>query len=147
MIRYAKLDDMGFMIKLCNEFYHETGSDKYYHFDYKSVELTLKNLMAYNFVITDGKHGLFAFNVFPSFYDFSSNVLTEIFWYVSKNMHQMKRGIIAFKLLKQIEKEAKLNHVRHICINSLKYYKNKKIENLFDTLGYTHRENKYMKEV
>ena len=148
MIRYATLDDIEFLIALCREFYIETGSNEYYNFDPKSVELTLKNLILSKYVITDGKHGMFAFNIYPAFYDYKSNILNEVFWYVrKKKISRTKRGLIALKLLKRIDEEAKLNNVRHVCINNLMKYKYKKTEKLFYQIGYTHRENKYMKEV
>lgn len=146
LIRFATLDDLDFMLDLCREFYIETGSDKYYNFDPKSVEITLRTSVAYNFSVTDGVNGLFTFNVYPSFYDYSEHILAEIFFYVRKDLEPMKRGIIAYNLLKRIDAEAKKHRVKHVKINSLIYYNHENMDGLYRRFGYEKRESQYMKE-
>lgn len=147
MIRYATKDDIPIFIGLSREFYNETKSYKYYGFCEKTIEFVCFVAISNNYIITDGEHGCFLFNIYPAFYDANENILTEVFWYVRNNIGEMKRGIIAYKLLKRIDEEAKSRKIRHVRISNLVNYNNYKIDNFYKKFGYYHRENSYMKEV
>lgn len=147
MIRYADKNDITNIIELSREFYYETESDRYYGFDTGTIRFVLLVAVSNNHMITDGEHGVFLFNIYPSFYDLNELILSEIFFYVRKDIGEMRRGRIAYQLLKRIDDEAEARGIRHISINNLIRYKNEKVDRLYKRFGYQHRENSYMKEV
>lgn len=146
MIRYATIDDLDFMMDLCREFYTETNSDRYFGFDDKSVEITLKNAIAYDFIITDGENGILVFHIYPTFYNFKELILGELFFYVRKDISPMLRGIIACQLLERIDEEAEKHSVRHVKINNMIRYRHDNVSKLYERFGFELRENEFMKD-
>jgi len=127
---------------MSKSFFDASGYSELTTFDAKDSETTLSNLINSGWLLTDGKHSMLGFVVFPMFMNSKTTIAQELFWWVDEEARKTGAGI---KILKQTEKLAKEHGAEALMMLSLSDLNGKKIGKLYESLGYKQKEQTYMR--
>ena len=142
MIRLALLDDIPELLRMGRSFFNDSGYSHIAEYNEETTAQTLEILINGGTLLTDGKTGMIGFLVFPMFMDKNCIVAQELFWWVDKENRKSKLGI---ELLKEAEFLAKEKGAKSMIMLSLSSLDGEKVNDLYESLGYTKRESNYMR--
>ena len=142
MIRLAIESDLPELLRMSESFFDKSGYADLTTFSKEDSTKTLMHLIDAGTLLTDGKSLMLGFLVFPLFVNMQTIVAQELFWWVDEEARKGGQGI---KLLKSAEKLAKEKGATALMMLSIKELDGEKINKLYSALGYTEREQTYMR--
>jgi GNAT superfamily N-acetyltransferase len=142
MIRLAIESDLLELLRMSERFFDKSGYADLTTFSKEDSTKTLMHLIDAGTLLTDGKSLMLGFLVFPLFVNMQTIVAQELFWWVDEEARKGGQGI---KLLKSAEKLAKEKGATALMMLSIKELDGEKINKLYSALGYTEREQTYMR--
>lgn len=144
MIRPANITDLPELHRMGVEFFKASGYSAISEYDIETVEIVLKDLIKAGCLLTDGKHGIIGFIIFPLFFNQHTIISQELFWWVDEEKRGTSLGV---NLLWAAEERSKELGAKVMLMLSIKELDGKKINKLYKRLGYKERENTFMKEL
>ena len=93
-------------------------------------------------LLTDGKSTILGFVVFPMFMNNSTVIAQELFWWVDKDARKEGVGI---EILKETEILARESGATAMLMLSISELNGDSVNKLYERLGYTKREQTYMR--
>jgi len=142
MFRLANYDDMPELLRMGELFFNASGYSDITTFNKSDSENLLIQLIDSESILTDGKHAMLGYLVFPIFMNASCKVAQELFWWVDEDHRKGGAGI---ELLKQTEQQAKKQGAKTMMMLSIKDLDGEKVNKLYSRLGYVEREQTYMR--
>ena len=142
MIRLAIKSDIENLIRMSELFFNVSGYNEITSFNKEDSRELLSNLIDLGTLLTDGKHAMIGFVIFPLFMNKSTVISQELFWWVDKGSRGSKIGI---ELLKGAEKISKESGATVMNMLSLEDLNGEKVNNLYQRLGYKRKEQSYMR--
>ena len=142
MIRLATQEDIPELLRMSESFFNASGYAELTTFDESDSESTLNNLIEKGWLLTDGNHAMLGFVVFPMFMNSSTIIAQELFWWVDEEARKTGAGI---KILSKAEKLAKEHGAKALMMLSLNDLNGKKVNKLYESLGYKQKEQTYMR--
>ena len=142
MIRLAKKSDIPNLLRMSELFFNASGYGEMTTFNKADSEQLLNNLIDLGTLLTDGKSAMIGFVMFPMFMNNSTIMSQELFWWVDEDKRGAKIGI---ELLKGAEKISKESGATVINMLSLEDLNGKKVNKLYQRLGYKRKEQSYMR--
>jgi GNAT superfamily N-acetyltransferase len=144
MIRLATVSDMPELLRMGRSFFDASGYSEIAKFNSDDTKATLISLIEQGSLLTDGSGGMIGYLVFPLYMDNSSIVAQELFWWVDESERKSSLGV---NLLKEAEKNAKHQGANTMMMLSLNKLNGSKVNSLYESLGYTKREQTYMRAI
>ena len=142
MIRLATKKDMPQILRMGESFFNASGYSDITTFNKEDTETLVEVLIEKETLLTDGKSAILGFLVFPVFMNTSCIVAQELFWWVDEDARSSGVGI---KILKSAEAEAKKQGATTMMMLSIKDLDGEKINKLYERLGYSEREQTFMR--
>ena len=144
MIRLAENKDIPLMLAMGQRFFDASGYGSETEFNAEDTEQLFTKLMDAHSLLTDGEGGMIGFVVFPMFMNTSHVIAQELFWWVDEEKRSSKLGL---NLLKAAEATAKELGAKSLLMLSLNDLNGEKVNKLYESLGYTKREQTYMRSL
>ena len=144
MIRLAENKDIPLMLAMGQRFFDASGYGSETEFNAEDTEQLFIKLMDAHSLLTDGEGGMIGFVVFPMFMNTSHVIAQELFWWVDEEKRSSKLGL---NLLKAAEATAKELGAKSLLMLSLNDLNGEKVNKLYESLGYTKREQTYMRSL
>lgn len=144
MIRLAEHKDIPLMLAMGQRFFDASGYESETEFNAEDTEQLFIKLMGAHSLLTDGEGGMIGFVVFPMFMNTSHVIAQELFWWVDEEKRSSKLGL---NLLKAAEATAKELGAKSLLMLSLNDLNGEKVNKLYESLGYTKREQTYMRSL
>lgn len=142
MFRLATYNDMSELLRMGELFFNASGYSDITTFNKDDAERLLGQLIDSETILTDGKHSMLGYLVFPIFMNVSCLVAQELFWWVDEDHRKGGAGV---QLLKQVERQAKKQGATTMMMLSLKELDGDKVNKLYLRLGYSEREKTFMR--
>ena len=142
MIRLATTEDIPEMLRMGESFFDASGYSDLTTFDKEDTESLLIKLIDERWLLTDGKSTLLGFVVFPMFMNNKTVVAQELFWWVDESARGSRVGI---EILKKAEELAKEHGATAMMMLSIKELNGDSVNKLYERLGYSKREQTYMR--
>ena len=142
MIRLAEHKDIPLMLAMGQRFFDASGYGSETEFNAEDTEQLFIKLIESHTLLTDGDGGMIGFVVFPMFMNTSHVIAQELFWWVDEEKRSSKLGL---NLLKAAEATAKELGAKSLLMLSLNDLNGDKVNKLYESLGYTKREQTYMR--
>lgn len=142
MIRLATKQDIPEMLRMGESFFDASGYSDLTTFNKEDTESLFIKLIDDGWLLTDGKSTFLGIVVFPLFMNNSTIVAQELFWWVDES--ERKTGI-GIEILKKAEELAKEHGATAMMMLSIKDLNGDSVNKLYERLGYTRREQTYMR--
>ena len=142
MIRLATEKDLPELLRMGESFFDASGYGDLTTFNKEDTEALLVKLINEGWLLTDGQSTLLGFVVFPMFMNNSTIVAQELFWWVDEESRGSKVGI---EILKKAEDLAKEYGATAMMMLSIKELNGDSVNKLYERLGYSRREQTYMR--
>ena len=142
MIRQAEHADIETILDMGERFFQASGYSDMCSFNRDDTKITLELLIDSGSLLTDGKHGMIGFLVFPMYMDRSCIVAQELFWWVDKDKRNTRLGL---ELLKAAEKRAAEMGASNMIMLCLEKCGGDGVGEMYQRLGYNKRETNYMR--
>lgn len=139
--KLATIDDMPKLIRMARSFFDVSGYSRIAEFKKDTVESVLTKLIGEGYLITtDG--GMLGFVIFPCFFDDTSLLMQELFWWVDEDSRGKGAAVEMLKLAESIAKDKNCRASIMINIDELD---GDRVSKLYSKLGYNKSENNFMK--
>tara|TARA_R110002051_G_C8697545_1_gene493889 strand:+ start:220 stop:654 length:435 start_codon:yes stop_codon:yes gene_type:complete len=142
MIRLAVKSDIDNLLRMSELFFNSSGYSEITTFNKEDSEQLLNNLIDLGTILTDGESGMIGFVMFPIFMNNSTIMSQELFWWVDEEKRGSRVGV---ELLKGAEKISKESGATVMNMLSLEDLNGKKVNELYQRLGYKRKEQSYMR--
>ncbi len=141
-VRLATVDDLPNILRMGEDFFNASGYKDISSFNKEDTHELLIKLINNGTLLTDGNTSILGFIVFPLFMNTKCLVAQELFWWVDKEARKTGTGI---KLLKLAESIAAQQGATAMLMLSLKSLDGDRVNKLYNKLGYSEREQTYMR--
>ena len=142
MFRLATYEDMPELLRMGELFFNASGYSDITTFNKSDSENLLIQLIDSESILTDGKHAMLGYLVFPIFMNASCLVAQELFWWVDEDSRKSGVGV---EILKEAELLAKIHGADVMAMLSLNDLNGKAVNKLYEKLGYKQKEQTYMR--
>jgi ribosomal protein S18 acetylase RimI-like enzyme len=142
MIRLATKEDIPEMLRMGESFFNASGYGDLTTFNKEDTESLFIKLIGEGWLLTDGISTMLGFVVFPMFMNNSTVVAQELFWWVDESARGSRVGI---EILKKAEELAKENGATAMMMLSINELNGDSVNKLYERLGYSRREQTYMR--
>lgn len=142
MIRLATKEDIQEMLRMGESFFDASGYGDLTTFNKEDTEALLIKLIDEGWLLTDGESTLLGFVVFPMFMNNNTVVAQELFWWVDESARKTGIGI---EILQKAEELAKEHGATAMMMLSIKELNGDSVNKLYERLGYSKREQTYMR--
>ena len=142
MIRLATKEDIPEMLRMGESFFNASGYGDLTTFSKEDTESLFIKLIDEGWLLTDGVSTLLGFVVFPMFMNNSTIVAQELFWWVDESVRGSRVGV---EILKKAEELAKENGATAMMMLSINELNGDSVNKLYERLGYSRREQTYMR--
>lgn len=123
-------------------FFDASGYGDLTTFNKEDTEALLIKLIDEGWLLTDGESTLLGFVVFPMFMNNNTVVAQELFWWVDESARKTGIGI---EILQKAEELAKEHGATAMMMLSIKELNGDSVNKLYERLGYSKREQTYMR--
>lgn len=144
MIRLAALSDMHELLRMGELFFNASGYSDITTFDIETTKVILNELIKGGTLLTDGKYSMLGFVVFPVFMNANTQISQELFWWVDESERGSGVGV---EILKEAERISKEQGASVMAMLSLEDLNGEKVGKLYESLGYTRKEQTYMRSL
>jgi GNAT superfamily N-acetyltransferase len=142
MIRLATKEDIPEMLRMGESFFNASGYGDLTTFNKEDTEGLFIKLIDEGWLLTDGISTMLGFVVFPMFMNNSTVVAQELFWWVDEKARGSRAGV---EILKKAEELAKENGATAMMMLSIDELNGNSVNKLYERLGYSRREQTYMR--
>lgn len=142
MVRLATKKDIPNLLRMSESFFDASGYGDITTFNKIDSTIILTSLIDLQTLVTDGKNAMLGFVLFPLYMNKSTIMAQELFWWVDTEKRGTKVGI---ELLKYSEKIAKESGATVMNMLSLSELDGDKVNKLYSKLGYSPKEQSYMR--
>ena len=148
VIRKAEIKDKTEIIELSIQFYKESLKSYGLAFNFLTLDKLVEEFINNKIVIVsevNGKVvGVIAGIVSPSMFDNNQKIGQEIIWYIDK---EYRRGSIGIRLLKEFEKQCKLNGANLLVMVYMGNLNSELLDRFYKLNNYKLLENQFIKGV
>lgn len=141
-IRKATQSDMSELLRMGEAFFNASGYSDITSINLSDTESLLSSLIDQGTILTDGKNAMIGFVIFPMFLNNETMVSQELFWWVDEEKRNTRVGI---EILKEAEKTSKAMGAKVMMMLSIKELNGDKVNRIYQRMGYTEREQTYMR--
>lgn len=140
MIRNATIKDIPELLRMGERFFNLSGYADNFSYDTYTTSEMFKTLIDTGCLLTDGKHGMIGFIIFPIFFNKSQFLSQELFWWVDEEQRKTGLGV---ELLETAEKRATELGAKTMLMLSLDRLDGDRIGQLYEKMGYNKTEQIY----
>lgn len=142
MIRLATTLDVDNILRMSKMFFDKSGYSDISTFNEDDSKEIIFKLIGLGTLLTDGKHGMIGFVMFPLFMNKSTVMSQELFWWVDEEARGSSLGIRLLKEAELISSESGATVMNMLALSELE---GDKMCHLYKKLGYIKKEQSYMR--